>query len=500
MTPTEALLLDWDECPSWMPHLGAQTEFLQRIEFEVLFGGATGPGKTDCLIAAMLRDIGNPRYRGLILRRTTPQMREIRDRCHELYPAFGGIYLTGDKRWTFPSGAMITLGHMNNEADKYNYHGHQYHRVGFDELTQFTESQYIYIFSRVRTIDPYIKCQVLSTSNPGNIGHNWVKERFQPGERDGKTYYDKKTGLSRVFIPATVEDNPTLFDNDPEYVLRLESATEIDVKRYRHGIWDAFEGQIFTELLESIQGYEDVPIPPEWERICVFDWGYARPFSVGWYAIDYDGIMFRYREWYGSRRANGLTAEHWDEGMKLQAYEVAKGILKIELEAGENIKRRIADSSIWGQHPEFRKKEARGPTINDDFMNEGVYFEKSDRDRSAGKQQVHKRLKPIIEIDEETGEIVSQSAMLMVAHSCKNFWRTMALLAEDPKNPDDVNTKQEDHIYDEVRYACMSWPMTTKSVVRAPGGPVRRERDRLIRAKKRARRLGISVAEAYRRK
>ena len=484
----------------WVPHLGAQTEFLQRNEFEVLFGGAAGPGKTDCIIAAMLRDVEKPRYSGLILRRTFPQLQEIRDRCRELYPRMGGTYTVGDKRWTFPSGASITLGHMQHEDDKYNYHGHEYHRVAFDELTQFTEGQYLYLFSRVRTTDPDIDCQIISSSNPGNIGHVWVKERFQPGERDRKTFYDKKTGLSRVFVPATVEDNPTLFESDPDYILRLESGTEIEIKRYRHGIWDAFEGQIFTELLQSIHGYEDFPIPPEWERFCVFDWGYAKPFSVGWYAIDYDGILFRYREWYGSRRAAGMEAEHWDEGIKLQAWEVAKGILDIEREAGETIKRRIADSSIWGKHPEFRKKEARGPTIEEDFANEGVYFQKADRDRIAGKQQVHKRLKPIIETDEETGEIISQRAMLMVANSCENFWRTMMLLCEDPRNVDDVNTKQEDHIYDEVRYACMSRPLVTKKVTQINPHSFQAERTRLIRAKKRSLRLGISVAEAYRRK
>lgn len=483
--------------PSWIPHLGAQTEFLSRAEFEVLFGGAAGPGKTDCIIAAMLRDIENPNYRGLILRRTFPQLREIRDRCRELYPQMGGVYTVGDKVWQFPAGATITLGSMQHEDDKYNYHGHEYHRVAFDELTQFTEGQYKYLFSRVRTTDPDIECQIISSSNPGNIGHVWVKERFQPGERDGKTVYDQKTGLSRVFIPATVDDNPSLFENDPDYIRRLESAPDIDVKRYRHGIWDAFEGQIFTELLQSLHGYEDFPIPPEWERFMVFDWGFARPFSVGWYAVDYDGVLYRYREWYGSRRANGKESEHWDEGIKLQAWEVAKGILEIEREAGENIKRRIADSSIWGKHPVFRQKEARGPTINDDFVNEGVYFQKSDRDRIAGKQQVHRRLKSEIETDEETGEIISQHAQLMVANSCSNFWRTMALLCEDPKNPDDVNTKQEDHVYDEVRYACMSRPMTTKSVIHINPKSFQAERARYIKAKKFAKRRGITMSQAY---
>ena len=253
-----------DAC--WVPHLGPQTEFLQRVEFEVLFGGAAGPGKTDCLVAAMLEDIEYAHYHGLLIRRTFPQLQEIIDRCFVLYPRLGGVYRATDKRWMFPSGSKIDLGHMQHENDKYNYQGKEYQKVGVDELTQFTETQYLYLHSRVRTTDDKINCQVLSTSNPGGIGHMFVKDRFQPGERDLKTYYDPKSGLSRVFIPATVDDNPTLFEKDPEYIMRLEALPEIERKRLRLGNWDAFEGQIFAELLQSIQGYEDFPIPPEWER------------------------------------------------------------------------------------------------------------------------------------------------------------------------------------------------------------------------------------------
>jgi len=485
---------------SWIPHDGAQEEFLKRTEFEVLFGGAAGPGKTDCLIAAMTRDIQHPNYHGLIVRRTFPQLREIIDRCHRRYPGIGGVYRATDKRWIFPSGAKIDLGHMQHEDDKYNYHGSEFQKIAIDESSKFSETQYLYLFSRVRTTDPEIHCQILSATNPGGVGHNFIRDRFQPGERDGKTYYDKKTGLSRVFIPATVEDNPTLFDNDPEYVKRLEALPELERKRQLLGIWDAFEGQIFTELLQSIHGYEDFDIPPEWERYCVFDWGFARPFSVGWYAVDYDGIIYRYREWYGSKRdQDGEEAsERWNQGLKLQAWEVARGILEREREAGETIKHRIADSSIWGKHPDFRKKEARGPTIHEDFLNEGVYFQKADRDRIAGKQQVHKRLKPEIELDEETGEVISQKAMLMVANSCKNFWRTMPLLAEDPKNPDDINTDQEDHIYDELRYMCMSRPIQTKKApTKYPPGSFMADRAKYIRAKKYAKRRGCSMSQAY---
>lgn len=480
----------------WTPHIGAQTEFLQRSEFEILFGGSVGPGKTDCIIAMMLRDIEHPHYHGLIIRRTFPQLQEIIDRCCRLYPYMGGVWTVGNKRWVFPSGAIIDIGHMNHEVDKYNYLGKEYHRVAFDELTMFTESQYLYLFSRVRTTDPNIPCQIISASNPGSIGHNWVKDRFRPGERDLKTYYDPKTGLSRVFVPATVKDNPTLFENDEEYTSRLEVFPDLERDRMRHGIWDAFEGQVFGELSKDAHGYEDFDIPPEWERICVFDWGYASPFSVGWYAVDYDGVLWRYREFYGCRREETGEDQGADEGLKMAAWQVAKKIL--ELENGEKIRMRIADPSIWHPRPRSRRGEARGPTIEEDFAGEGIYFIKADNDRTHGKQQVHKRLQIDREIDKDTGEILSEMPMLKVANSCKGFWRTMPALYADERNREDVDTNQEDHIYDEVRYMCMARPLKPKKVVRIQPGTMRYEREKLKRAKKRAKRLGVSVAEVYR--
>ena len=481
---------------SWIAHPGAQEEFLSRSEYEVLFGGSAGPGKTDCLIAAMTRDIEFPDYHALILRRTFPQLGEIIDRCHELYPKMGGVYTVGDKRWKFPSGSKIDLGHMQHENDKYNYQGKEYHRAGFDELTQFTESQYTYIVnSRIRTTNPDLTPQALSTTNPGGIGHNWVKDRFRPEERSLKTYIDPRTGLSRVFVPATIEDNPTLFENDPIYVARLEGLPELERKRLRYGIWDAFEGQVFTELSKLVHGYEDFDIPPEWERYCVFDWGFAKPFSVGWYAVDYDGIIYRYREWYGCKREESGTDEGANAGLRMQAWEVARGIL--DREKGETIRQRIADPSIWHSRPSFRKKETRGVTIHDDFVAEGVYFTPADNDRLHGKMQVHKRLKLDVDIDMETGEVLSETPMLRIANSCKGFWRTMPAIYADPNKPDDIDTSQEEHIYDELRYMCMARPMTPKKVVRIPTGSFMAIRGRHIRAKKYARKHGCTIDQAY---
>ena len=132
---------------AWKPHPGPQENFCSRGEFEVLFGGAAGPGKTDCLIMETARDVDHPRYSGLILRRTFPQLQEIIDRTRHWYPMVspGAEYRATEHRWRFPSGATITLGHMQHEGDKYNYHGKEFQFVGFDELTMFTESQYLFL-------------------------------------------------------------------------------------------------------------------------------------------------------------------------------------------------------------------------------------------------------------------------------------------------------------------------------------------------------------------
>lgn len=485
---------------TWVPHLGAQTEFLTRSEFEVLFGGSAGPGKTDCLVAGLTRDVSNPNYRALLIRRTFPQLQEIIDRCWRLYSPMGAVYKATEKRWQFPGkgygkGAIIDLGHMQHEDDKYNYQGKEYHRAGIDELTQFMESQYLYLLSRLRTTDDTISPQVLATTNPGGIGHYWVKERFVTITDHGKQYIDPKTGLSRVFIPAKIEDNPTLFDNDPAYLSRLEALPEIERMRLRHGIWDAFEGQVFTELSQRVHGCEDFDIPPEWERYCVFDWGFAKPFSVGWYAMDYDGVLYRYREWYGCKKEAEGVPNGQDLGLKMQAWEVGKGIL--DRERGEKIRMRIADPSIWHPRPAGRKEEARGTTIHEDMSGQGVYFLKADNDRTHGKMQVHKRLKFVEDVDAETGEIIGEHPQVRIFNSCKGFWRVMPEMREDPRNPEDIDTDCEDHIYDEFRYMCMARPIRPKVTTRIPPGSFQAERAKLIRAKTYAQRHGTSIDVAY---
>jgi hypothetical protein len=461
---------------SWQPHPGPQTEFCSRGEFEVLYGGAAGGGKTDCLIAEASRDIENPKYNGLILRRTFPQLQEIIDRCFQWYPGLGGIYRSTEHRWYFPSGAKINLGHMQHGPDKYSYQGKEYSTICFDECTQFESDQYLYLFSRCRSTEPELRPRVLSTTNPGGISHRFFKERFIDIGPPGVTYIDTSTGLSRVFIPGKLTDNPTLLESDPTYVSRLQALPNLERMRLLEGVWDLFEGQVFRELSQRVHGCDPFPIPPEWEKFLSFDWGYSKPFSVGWYAVDFDGIVYRYREWYGCQPGES------DKGVRMTSTEVARGILERER---EKIKYRVADPACW--NPQVRKDKTMGPSIVEDMGREGVYFLKADNNRELGKLQVHQRLR----LDEE------EKPQFLIFNNCKAFWNTFPELRADEKNDEDVDTRQEDHVYDEVRYALMSRPIVPKRREVVPPNSMLAERLRLKKARAMASRDGISWQQAY---
>lgn len=471
----------------WYPHDGPQLEFCSRGEFEVLFGGAAGPGKTDCLIMEALRHIEEPDYNGILFRRTFPQLQEIIDRCWIWYPQLGGQYKASEHRWFFPSGAKIALSHMQHESNKYDHQGKQYHFCGFDELTQFSETQYLYIHSRVRGTNPRVPLSIRSTTNPGGIGHVWVKKRFVDVGEPGKAYIDPETGQSRCFIPATVYANPTLIDNDPLYVRRLEALPEIEKLRLLHGVWDVFEGQVFTELSQRVHGCDPFPVPPEWEHFMVFDWGYSRPWCALWFAVDYDNVLYLYREHYG------MVGNDPNRGARQTNTEICRVIQDTEK---EKIRFRVADPACWSPTKIKGSNQVLGPSFVEDAAKEGLYFLKADNDRLRGKQQIHQRFQLDTETDDQ-GQVVDERPRFVAFNSCQRWWEEIQQLREDPKNTEDVDTNQPDEGYDCTRYACMSRPIVPKRIERVPPGSFMAERNRLIRAKQYARRHGTSLAAAY---
>ena len=442
----------------WRPQ-EKQRLFMSRLEDEGLYGGAAGGGKSDCALVEALRQVHIPHYRGLILRKTYPQLFELIDRSHQLYlPANpGAVYNSSKHVWTFPSGAKIYFGSMAHSSDKYNYQGKNYDFIDFDELTQFTFDEYSYLFSRNRPNGAGTRCYMRAQANPGGIGHGWVKERFITPAPPMTTIFEDVKILfpdgheeirrkSRIFVPSTVFDNKILLSNNPEYLTRLASLSEKDRAALLYGDWNSFSGQVFCEWRDNIDGYDDgisthvirpFKIPSHWKVYRSFDWGYSKPFSVGWYAIDTDGKMYRIRELYGCTKTP-------NEGVRWNAERIAREIRRIE---SEDIN--LAKKSIYGVADPAIFQKNGGESIGEIMEKQCVYFDRGDNSRIAGKQQIHNRLA----FDDEG------RPQLYVFSTCKNFIRTFPSLVYDTTDVEDVNTAGEDHIYDELRYICMEHPI-----------------------------------------
>lgn len=435
---------------------------MQRPEYEALYGGAAGGGKSDCILAEALRQVHIPHYRCLILRKTYPQLSELIDRSKEIYfPSFPRARYNESKHcWIFPSGAKIFFGSMQYAKDKVNYQGKRYDLIIFDELTHFTYDEYSYMFSRNRPNGAGTRVYIRATTNPGGIGHGWVKDRFISVAPPLTTIQEmtkvKTPGgkiiempRKRIFVPSTVFDNKILLENDPNYLANLAMLPEANRNALLYGDWNSFSGQAFCEWKNDPNGYDTqrythvinpFPIPSDWKIYRGFDWGYSKPFSVGWYAVDHDRTLYRIRELYGS------TGEP-NEGVKWTPQEIALKIKEIESE-DVNLKGRkiigIADPSIFD--------EQKGESIGAMMERLGVFWEKADNKRIPGKMQFHYRL-----AFNEIGR-----PMLYVFNTSKHFIRTIPTLVYDEKNVEDINSDMEDHIYDECRYVLMENPINPR--------------------------------------
>ena len=432
---------------------------MSRFEDEALYGGAAGGGKSDCALAEGLRQVEIPYYRGLILRKTFPQLTELMDRSTEIYKAaFPKAKFNDSKHvWTFPSGAKIYFGSMQHTKDRVNYQGKRYDYIDFDELTQFLWEEYSYMFSRNRPNGPGTRCYMRAQANPGGVGHGWVKERFITAGKPMNTIWEKVNvrypdghietrWKSRIFVPSSVFDNKILLANDPDYLTRLASMPEQERNALLYGDWDTFSGQVFTEWRNDSDHYADrinthvvtpFEVPKSWDIWCGMDWGYSRPFSVLWFAVDRDRRLYLLREYYG---CTGTP----NQGVRMEPAAVAREIKRIESEdpnlRGRRISR-VGDPAIWGSQS--------GESIGDMFERECVYWEKGQNARLDGKMQMHHRL-----AFDDNG-----IPMLYVFNTCKHFIRTVPNLVYDEKDVEDVDTDGEDHAYDACRMVLMENPI-----------------------------------------
>ena len=447
----------------WTPQ-PKQAVFMSRPEYEVLYGGAAGGGKSDALLVEALRQVHIRNYRGIIFRDTVPQLEAIIDRSRLLYKAGypKARYNANEKVWRFPSGAQIFFGYMQRDEDRFNYQGKSYDFIGMDELTHFTYTQYSYIKSRNRPTGPGTRVYMRMTCNPDGKGMGWVKERFvtpappltpivehvKVKDPDGNMI---EMSRDRIFVPSTVFDNKVLLENDPDYLATLASLPEAERNALLYGSWDSFTGQVFTEWRNDSEHYVDgfwthviepFNIPPDWKIVRGFDFGYAKPFSVGWYAVDHRGKVYRIKEYYG------CTGEP-NKGLMIDPYEIAKNIREIE-QNDEMLKGRridgVADPSIWDESrgESVARMMERSPNF--------IHWTPGDNTRLPGKMQYHYRL-----AFDENGE-----CMFQVFNTCKHFIRTIPMLVYSEKHPEDIDTDMEDHIYDECRYVLMERPIAPR--------------------------------------
>ena len=258
------------------------------------------------------------------------------------------------------------------------------------------------------------------------------------------------------YIPALAIDNPYLSE---DYIYELEQKPEKLRRALLEGNWDAFEGQVFTEFTDDPEHYGDrrrthvidpFEIPAHWRRYRSFDFGYSRPFSVGWWAVDEDGVLYRYRELYG------CPPGHANEGVRWTPREIAARIRDMERAAGEARVMGIADPSIFDA--------SRGESVAEQMSAEGVYFEPGDNERLAGKMQVHYRM----------AFDAGGYPQMYVFSTCREFIRTIPALSYDEMHVEDIDTDGEDHIYDETRYMCMARPIKARAPVAKPKGLITR--------------------------
>ena len=434
----------------------------------IAYGGARGGGKSWAVrVKAVLLCERYPGIKCMIVRRTYPELRENHIlpltellRCHHPDKRERlASYNDQHKTITFPNSSRILFRYCDTDADTLRFQGTEVDVLFIDEATHQTEERFDKLRACVRGVNDFPK-RIYCTCNPGDVGHAWVKRLFID-----RRYRDGEDPGEYSFIQARVEDNKALLQSDPEYVKRLEALPPKLRKAWLEGDWDLFEGQFFDDFRLSVdldaakeagceEGSDELRAQQRWVHVIEpfdlnagsrrgwriyrsYDFGYAKPFSCAWYAVDYDGVIYRFMELYG------CTGEP-NEGLRWTPDQQFAEIARIEREhewlAGKQIEG-VADPSIWDA--------SRGESVAETAMKHGVYFLPGDNRRLPGWMQCHYRL----QFDD------NGYPRFYVFSSCKDFLRTIPTLIHSPRTPEDLDTSQEDHIADEWRYMCMSRPI-----------------------------------------
>lgn len=446
---------------------------------EILFGGAAGGGKSHLMrVAAILWCAAIPGLQVYLFRRTyNDLLKNHMEGPGSFYVLLndwlldGWVSIVGDKEIRFWNGSKIHLCHCQHDKDRFNYLGAEIHVLLMDELTTFSEVVYRYLRSRVRMAETmevpeqFKDCfpRILCSSNPGNIGHNWVRKSFVVNAPEGQCKQMPKSegGMLRQFVRSLLEDNPSLDPN--EYEGKLEGLGDPElVRAMRHGDWDIAAGGMLDDVWNPAKHIiQPFAIPHDWRIDRSFDWGSSKPFSVGWWAESTGSSAKVYNPYYGQPREPQMIDRSWprgtlfrinewygwngndNEGLKMTSAAIAEGIKEREISMG--IRGRVmpgpADSSIFTTED--------GHCIEAEMRMKGVRWLKANKSpgsRKLGWEKIRSMLTAGTQYPmEDPG--------LFVFDVCTDgFIRTVPTLPRDERDRDDVDTHAEDHTGDETRY------------------------------------------------
>ena len=420
----------------------------------VLFGGSAGPGKTTALLMdVLIYVISNPGSTACLMRRTYPELEaSLIKKSLEMFPPEFCRYNSAKHQWTIATGARnsyVVFSHCEREADVFKHRSAEWQYLGIDESTSFTQGMFDQLFTRVRASIPGVVCKVRLCSNPGQLGHGWHKKYFGIG--DHKPYEvwmpprgvgDKYDPPTRQFIPATIFDNPALLRNDPGYLARLEALPEGQKRMLLYGDWEGFSGQYFSEFDRARHVIQPFQIPRHWKLYRSVDFGFEKPFSCHWHAVDDRGHCYTYREAYKT----GLRD-------KEQAKLIKEASVR-EVGAGLPVEREEFEFTVGDPSQVVRSKDT-GITTQHNYHEQGIPIFPGSNARVPGWMAMRNWLS----IDPATG-----TPWWQIFAACPELVRELEEAVYDPNKAEDLDTRGSDHALDECRYFFMARPLPSNSL------------------------------------
>lgn len=430
---------------------------------EIFFGGARGGGKTDAVLGkyGLKAKRHGERFNAVFFRRELPMLDDAIDRSRELYGPLGAQWNEQQKTWRFRNGGRLRFRPLERVADAEKYQGQNLTDACVEEAGNYPDPAPIDRLNGVLRSAHGVPTQLILTGNPGGPGQLWIKKRYIDPHPPGMRVLQRKLPNGKfhryVFIPSKLENNKLLVQSDPDYINRLYLVgAEALVKAWLEGDWSVIAGAFFPEFSMSRHVLPAFTVPEHWLRIRAADWGSAKPFCIGWYAVSDGqpvmiggnervlprGALVKYREWYGV--AKDVTGEFIpNTGLRLPAAKVGEEIARRSLD--ETYALSVMDPAAFAQDG--------GPSIAEEMGRGGAWFSPADNKRVAqrgamgGWDQLRARL-----IGDDDGPAI------YFMDCCLHTIRTLPAQQHDALRAEDIDSGGEDHAADETRYACMSRP------------------------------------------